>query len=240
MTKIFFSFFIIFFSIYSYTQEKIYQSENFTVTFNNNKLITHFISDSTIMESEFKNASLLINDLDADGNSEIVLIDSDTTLHQGFVIYVFNTLDDFFLVDSIIAGWTQPVIVVAEEIQYPVIICSNPDFQIFYSNINENYEPINVWKFEQGELYLANEEVYELFINENENLINLLTDELGNKKADCQRIKPYISLLASAYANFINAGETTSAFQMLDKYYTCEDIEKFKQTIDELLFIKEN
>lgn len=240
MTKIFVSFFILFFSIYSYTQEKIYQSENFTIMFSNNKLTAHFIPDSTIIESEFKNASLLLNDLDADGNSEIVLIENDSTLHSGYIIYVFNTLDDFFLVDSIMSGWTQPVIVDAEEIQYPVIICGNPDFQIFYSNINENYEPINVWKYVQGELYLANEEVYELFINENENLINLLTDELGNKKADCQTIKPYLSLLASAYANFINAGETTSAIQMVDKYYTCEDIEIFKQTIDELLFIKEN
>lgn len=240
MTKIFFLIFILLLSSPIHSQENVYQSENFNITFHSNKLTIHSVNDSLIFERECNNAYILQNDLDADGNSEIILIEYDSTFHFGFIVYVFNTLDDFFLVDSILAGRTEPVIVNDVEIQYNVIVCGNPDFEVFFSDSLENYEPINIWKFAQGELYLANEELYELFIIENENLVNLLTYELGNKIVDCPSIKPYLSLLATVYANFQNAGETASAIQVIDRFYKCDDKDFFKQTIDELLFIKEN
>jgi hypothetical protein len=178
-------------------------------------------------------------DLDLDGNSELIIIENDSLKNSGNIIYLFNTLDEFFLIDSIPAGITEPLVISPDEIPYPVILCGNPDFEIFFSENSENYEPINLWKFEQGELYLANEDVYDIYISENENLLGYLTAELEDKPPDCANVKPLLSAISAAYANFVNAGETSSAAQFLTKYYPCDDIETFKKTLDELLFIKE-
>jgi hypothetical protein len=231
------SFFL--FSFINNAQEKSYQFDNFKISVKGNDLTVASDTDSIIYSKNYNSISESAYDMDLDGNSEFMIFEKDSLLHNGYIIYLFNTLDEFFLVDSIPAGITEPLIINSDEINYPVIVCGNPDFQIFFSENSENCEPINLWKFEQGELYLANEDVYEIYISENDNLLTYLTSELGDNKINCNTVKPYLSAIASVYANFINAGEITSAAQFVSKYYPCDDIEKFKQTLDELLFVKE-
>lgn len=227
------------FTFFLQAQEKNYQFTNFQISVVGNEVSVLTESDSLIYQRTFINLIELTNDLEMDGSPEFIVFEKDSLLHAGYIIYLFNTLDEFFLIDSILAGITEPSIIISEEINYPLIVCGNQDFEIFFSDNNENYEPINLWKFEQGELYLANEDVYEIYLTENENLLGFLTTELGDSNLTCESVKPYISAIASAYANFINAGEASSALQLIDKFYSCADIENFKQTLDELLFIKE-
>lgn len=230
---------IFFFPLIIYAQDNIYHFENFNITITQNRVSVSSINDSILYERVFSDMIELTNDLDLDGNSEFIIFEKDSSLVPGYLVYVFNTLDDFFLIDSIIAGQREPSIITPAEIPYPLILCGNQDFEIFFSNGSENYVPINLWKLEHGELYLANEEVYDIFITENESLLNYISGEMGSKKINCDSAKPIISAIASAYANFINAGETASAIQVIKKYYACSDFENFKQTIDELLFIRE-
>jgi hypothetical protein len=220
-------------------QDRNYQFTEFQIFINGNKVTVLTETDSLIFERTFNNLNESTFDLDADGNSEFIVFEIDSLLHSGYIIYLFNTLDEFFLIDSILAGITEPSIIISGEINFPVINCGNPDFEIFFSDNSENYEPINLWKFEQGELYLANEDVYEIYLKENENLIEYINGELGNNNINCESVKPHISAIASVYANYINAGEVSTAVKLIKKYYPCKDLENFQQTIDELLFIKE-
>ncbi len=41
--------------------------------------------------------------------------------------------------------------------------------------------------------------------------------------------------IAAVYANYINAGEKSVASQFLKNYYLCEDLEQFKQKLNELI-----
>ncbi|QQS37564.1 MAG: hypothetical protein IPM56_06315 [Ignavibacteriales bacterium] len=220
-------------------QEKSFRFELFRVDITDSGFIVLTENDSIIFQQSFKSFSWLAKDLDLDLNDEFIIIENDSLTHSGHIIYLYNTLDDFFLVDSIVAGKTEPTIIDSDEIQYPVLVSGNPDFDIFFSDLYDNYEPINIWKYEQGELFLANEEIYDLFISENENLTDLLTTELSPSMINCSSVKPFLSVIASLYANYLNAGENSVAVQTLKKYYPCDDYENFKQTLDELLFIKE-
>ena len=55
---------------------------------------------------------------------------------------------------------------------------------------------------------------------------------------NCSTSQLYKGIVASVYANYLNAGEQSLATQMLKKYYLCDDIELFKQEIIDLIFPK--
>ena len=90
---------------------------------------------------------------------------------------------------------------------------------------------------ENNELFLVNDELYEPFIFENGNLIQLLEYYTENRN-DCFVSQSNKGIIASAYTNYINAGEQSLASQLLKKYYLCEDVELFKQQIIDLIYPK--
>jgi len=85
---------------------------------------------------------------------------------------------------------------------------------------------------------LVNDELFEPFIFENANLSQLMDYYTHNKIMDCSTSQLYKGIIASSFANYINAGEQSLAAQIVKKYYVCEDVENFKQDIMDLIFPK--
>ena len=121
------------FTIALNAQDKNYQFGSFQIFVAGNKVSVLAETDSIIIERNFFNIIELTTDLDLDGNSEFIVFEKDTLLHSGYIIYLFNTLDEFFLIDSIVAGKTIPSVIISDEIDYPLILSGNPDFEIFFS-----------------------------------------------------------------------------------------------------------
>lgn len=178
-------------------------------------------------------------DIDADKFDELVVVDSNFTDGKlNFTIYLFGSQENFKLIDSIYSASFFPFITYSEEIESMIIETGVPDFEIFNQTSELKALPINLWRLENGELLLVNDELYEPFIFENTNLIQLIDCYTKEKINDCSTSQRYKGMIASAFANYINAGEHSLAAQLLKKYYACEDIESFKQEIIDLIFPK--
>jgi hypothetical protein len=178
-------------------------------------------------------------DIDADQFDELIVVDSIITNGKlSFTIYLYSFKEEFKLIDSIYSGSFFPFITYSEEIESMIIETGVTEFGRFNQTIDAVSLPINLWKVENNELFLVNDELYEPFIFENANLIQLLEYYTSDKTKECSTSQLYKGIIASAFTNYMNAGEQSLAAQMLKKYYMCDDIENFKQEIIDLIFPK--
>jgi hypothetical protein len=217
------------------------ETGGFTFTFNGDSLTVQDTSGQQIYSEKFQNPFGYLADLDADGIDEFLVQDSSVTLDNQvlYQLYVYNTLDTFYLAGKINSGTTEPYETDSGEIEGLIIITGNPDF----SYLNENSKfvslPLNCWKFEDGKVSSINKEIYDQFMNENNNILSALDNSLSGGKNGCDSTLDLKSLIASGYINYLNAGENASASNFFNTYYHCEDASKFKQELDSI-FSKEN
>lgn len=193
----------------------------------------------SVFQKQFYRPYEYLADIDADQFDELIVVDSIITDRKlSFAIYLFSGEDNFKLIDSIYSGSFFPFISYSEEIESMIIETGIPEFAVFNQTANAVSLPINLWKVENNELFLVNDELYEPFIFENSNLIQLIDYHTLDKPIDCSTSQTYKGIIASAFTNYMNAGEQSLATQMLKKYYMCDDIENFKQEIIDLIFPK--
>lgn len=192
-----------------------------------------------VFSKEFRNPYNYLADIDNDQLDEMVIVDSiNSDKGLAFVIYFYSGDEDFKLIDSIDSGSFFPFITYSEEIESMIIETGNPEFEQFNFLSDANSLPINLWKIDNDTLIQVNDELYDPYILENTNLLQLLDYYAHNKGFDCSTSQFYKGMAASAFANYINAGEQALAYSMLKKYYLCDDLEIFKQEIINLLFPK--
>ncbi|OGU73513.1 MAG: hypothetical protein A2V93_06510 [Ignavibacteria bacterium RBG_16_34_14] len=221
----------------SFAQKESYQFELFTASLEGTKLSVITPDENLVLEKEFFHPFSFISDLDEDDVQELLIIDSiQTNGNTGFILYVFNTIDSFYLADSINSGLIFPYETFSGEIEGLIIVTGNNDFSYLNKESEIKAIPINCWKFEDGEIFYVNEELYDIFITENETVLSSIDLEDINH---CVKSTEMKSLLATVYINSLNAGEKASAENFLKTFYLCEDIEKFKEELDSL-FYKEN
>jgi len=193
----------------------------------------------SVFQKQFYRPYEYLADIDADQFDELIIVDSIITDGKlSFAIYLFSGEDNFKLIDSIYSGSFFPFISYSEEIESMIIETGISEFAVFNQTANAVSLPINLWKVENNELFLVNDELYEPFIFENSNLIQLIDYHTLDKPIDCSTSQLYKGIIASAFTNYMNAGEQSLAAQMLKKYYMCDDIENFKQEIIDLIFPK--
>lgn len=193
----------------------------------------------SVFQKQFYRPYEYLADIDADQFDELIVVDSIITDRKlSFAIYLFSGEDNFKLIDSIYSGSFFPFISYSEEIESMIIETGIPEYAVFNQTTNLVSLPINLWKVENNELFLVNDELYEPFIFENSNLIQLIDYHTLDKPIDCSTSQTYKGIIASAFTNYMNAGEQSLATQMLKKYYMCDDIENFKQEIIDLIFPK--
>lgn len=190
-----------------------------------------------VLQKQFLNPNIYASDVDSDGLDELIVVDSLTSEKaSSYVLYLYSTLDGLSLIDSIFSGSFFPVVSYSDEIESTIIITGNPEFEKFNSTGENDFLPINTWKLDDDNLFLLNEELYEPFLNENANLVQILQEIISSKKMDCETSISNKGLISAVFTNYLNAGEQALAAQALKNYYVCPDIEQFRKEILEIIY----
>ncbi|MGE5795211.1 MAG: hypothetical protein ACM34N_00425, partial [Ignavibacteria bacterium] len=113
-------------------------------------------------------------------------------------------------------------------------VTGNPVFDRYNMNTEFFFSPLNCWKYESSQVFLVNEEMYELLLTENENIIEFIED-YSRDSYNCTFTKEILGAVTSAYVNYVNAGETAIASQFLRKYYLCSDFDQLKIELQKML-----
>lgn len=234
------SFFLISFPLFSQDfQNKsnaAAEPASFTAVLENRILNGYDNTGRNVFTKKFNNPSLLNADLDFDGIDEYIVIDSIAlqNTEPSYKIFVFNTVDSFYTPDSINSGGMYPYFEVNNETGEAIIISGNSYFDKFNSNTEFFFSPINCWRYEDCKLILCNEEAYDFLISENDALIDFI-ENCEMHRDSCAFSKEILGAVASAYINFLNAGEKAKASQFLKGYYKCSDINQLKEEFQKLL-----
>lgn len=225
-------FFGLFINSIVYPQSDEFQFEFFTVKLESNRLIVNSNSNE-IFSKVFENPFVYLSDLDQDGNNELLVKDViNTNGNNEYLLYIFNTLDTFFISREITSGLKEPYEIVSGEIDGLIIISGNPDFNIYNKEIEFIFLPINCWKFEEGEVYLINDLLYDPFIEENNSISVFLDKIFMDEGKDCSTSVKVRAAIASGYMNYLNAGELAVASNFLKTYYLCNDTTEFNYELD--------
>ena len=219
-----FLFFLFIFSFNIFAQQDTISFDKFYILFQGNLLQAFDNNNQIFYQKKFNNPEPYTADLNDDDADEYLVLDSTVNNNvPWYILYIYNTKDKFSLIDSIISGSTEPYETTSGDLGGTVIV-AEIDFEQFNNGTENYFIPINCWRYEDSAIFLVNDEVYNVFINENESIMNYLMIILTiiQKIAGHQMIKAPI---AAAYANYMNAGEKSVASQFLKSYYLCEDIE---------------
>jgi hypothetical protein len=219
---------LFFFSTFFYAQE--YKTDDYTISVEAGNLTLLTGEGRVFYSKTFNSPSVNFTDLDDDGVEELFIIDSTSNSNSTFIIYIYNTIDSFALADSIISGVVNPYIATSDEIEGLIIVTGNYGFNEFNEGEVEKFLPLDVWRYDSGELFNLNEEVYDIFLAENEYIINFL--EGSAAKGDCSKAKEVIAAIAAAYENYLSAGEDSLAYHFLNKFYDCSDREQLKAKLE--------
>ena len=216
--------------------QQIFTFDTFTAQIQNSELTVKDNGGETVFEKMFSNPHDYAIDLDGDSVNEYIVIDSSgSTNLPSYTIYIFNTIDEFTIADSIASGITEPYDMFSNEEGGEIVVTGNKDFEIFADGDSDIFLPLNCWKYDSGQIYLINDNIYDLFIQENGEIIDYLDSYNESGEYNCNTASQVKSAVAAAYANYIHAGEVTIASQFIKKYYPCDDVDKFLKNINELL-----
>lgn len=218
--------------------QRAFTFDMFTAQLHDSLLTVKDNGDQIVFEMTFNNPHDYTVDLDGDSVDEYIVIDSAGTSDlPDYVIYIFNTIDEFSLADSIHSGTTEPYDTFSNEEGGEIIVTGNADFESFNGadSDSEIFLPIDCWKYDSGQIYLINSDIYDLFIQENEEIIDYLDSFSESGEFTCDMSRKNKSAIAAAYANYVNAGEVTIASQFIKKYYLCDDIDDFIKNINQIL-----
>jgi len=219
-----------------YCQGRTYIYDLFSAKIENTNLQVFDKDKHLVIEKKFNDPYDLSVDLDRDGVDEYLVVDDLKKDDKDFyTLYIFNTIDSFYLADSICSGYLEPYQTNSEEVGGIIIVGGNPKFDSLNTQNNDVYVPINCWQYEKGKISLANDKIYKLFIAENDTMMDVIDSYYDVNGSDCKSTNVMRGLIASVYANYMHAGDKLLAAQFLRRYYHCDAIENFKKSLNSLL-----
>jgi hypothetical protein len=232
--KVFFLFLFLFlFSFISFAQADSSSQYSFWMK---ERILSVFLDDNLIYQKSFLRPDGYTIDLDEDNNNEFVVIDSISIGSEFYyTLYIFNTLDSFYLCDSINSGYTKPYETASEDVEGILFAAANPEYDRFNKLNDTYYSTLNFWKFVEGNVFLVNSEVYDLFIERNNVIIEIIDNYIGTENLNCEISKEIFGAVAAVYGNYLSAGEDALAIKFLKEYYTCEDIDALANELKELV-----
>lgn len=230
------------YSAFIFPQEGEYKFDNFSISVKNNIVLAKSQTGETLYSRNFGNVKEFMADMDGDSIPEFCLIGNKIDGgNSTYNLYVFNTVDTFFLADSLESLNTEPYLVFSEELEKDVIVVGNPDIlKISGIRKDSSIVPLDCYEFDGNTFNLANNEMYDFFMQTNEELLDSLDDFYASHPMDCQNAKEIKLLLASIYLNYLNANEDSMALHFLNKYYFCDDVTEFKTKLTELLKVEQD
>ena len=223
-------------TLQSFAQNNDFSFDLFNANIENNVLTVRNKKNVLIYQKTFSHPCVDTADLDNDGINEFILIDSTANKSKFYyTIFIYNTIDSFYVADSINSGMMRPYRTFSKELKSTMIVTGNPKFDSFNSDTMDVYLPLNCWDYESGKVSDVNGSLYDFFIAENDTLLENMDSYLENEPKDCNTTLQLKAIIASIYVNYLQAGEKILARQFLHKYYFCKDVEIFKQKISSLL-----
>lgn len=209
---------------------------DYTMIFNDDLLTVKDNNGEVVYSRNFNNSTFFISDLDDDSSDEVIVIDNLIKNNiNNYNVFVYSTSDDFILADSISSGSSEPTLLESDELGAFVIEAGNINFEQYNTGIEKSL-PLSFYKYEDYELLLVDDEIYQNYISENEELTGFIDDYILENGSNCQSLAKVKNLIVSVYVNFINAEELSLANQFLKKYYSCPDYSKLKSDIDKFFF----
>lgn len=218
-------------------QENIFSTESFIIRLTGSNLYVENLDRELIFESSFNNPNGNVIDFDNDGFVEFMLNDySISSGRKYYYTYIYNTVDSFYLIDSIYSGLKKPYYTYSYELNEVILITGTPDTDTLNDLQNtEIFSPLICWGFANDEFGIINDRLYDIFIDENNKSIDYI-DSLYNKDGkNCNTASILRSAIAAVFINYIYADEAAMADKSFNKYYNCEDKVKFKEAIKKLL-----
>ncbi len=229
------AFILLFFTGFLPAQDEVFLFDEFSVKISGKKLIAIDNDENITFEKYFNAPKFFPEDLDGDNVVELICIDSKASeLNNIFTLYLFNTLDFFNLIDSLESGITEPYTTLSEETGETIIVTGNPAFMSLISKNDEFFLPVDCWKYDSGELFLVNDEVYAIFIMENDQILTFIESYYDANGKSCESTQNIKASIAACYINYLNAGELSVASQLLNKFYFCSDTDQFRKSLFEL------
>ncbi|MGE5402205.1 MAG: hypothetical protein ACM3S2_17540 [Ignavibacteriales bacterium] len=221
----------------SFAQDSTYSVEDFNIRFDNSHLVVEDINKNIVYDRVFQNPNGFVLDLDNDGTGEFLVNDYTETDGQNFyTLYVFNTTGTFYLTDSIYSGLKDPYYFYSDEISNVVLVTGSPDFDSLNQAAAEtSFSPLVCWSFVDSSLSIVNDQLYDIFLDENEANISYMDSVCKSKGRTCEASQEFRAAIAATYANYVYADENALAEKMLEEYYFCDDLKKFKEQISKLL-----
>jgi hypothetical protein len=213
-------------------------SSKFRIELDSNILYVKNEIGQVIFSKTFHAAQEQFIDFNLDGIDEYYVKDcSYDGKYFFYTAYIFSQVDNFKLIDSMYSGLTDPMTIYSDETNSFVLICGQPELDsinILY-NPDHFYPSLNCYRYSGEKFYNANEEIYDIFINENELLVEYLDKEYGRFTKSCEITNNLKPIIAAVYLNLLKASEIVIAKQFLNNYYFCKDIDMFSKFILDLL-----
>ena len=232
-------FFVLLYFPILFSQNESHSFDLFTVILKNNLLTVKNLDSIIIYQKKFNEPTDMTADLDDDGVDEYLVTDAyEKNGSSYFTLFIYNTIDTFYLADSIFSGLIEPYLNESEDLNGKIIISGKPQFDFLNSDTSDVFIPIDCWKFSDGKVELVNYQVYDAFISENDNIIDYVDKYYKLNTKDCNSTKNILAAIAAAYVNYLNASENAVGSQFLESYYFCKDVQEFKSKIINLM--KEN
>lgn len=220
-----------------YAQSNNIRIENFNIDIVDARLEVKDQFDKNVYERTFLNPSGYTADLDDDGISEYLV--NDFQEDEGkyyYTVYIYNTVDSFYLSDSIYSGLKEPYYLFSEEISSTVLITGSPDLDSLYiPDMDYIFSPLVCWSYRDNGLEIVNDELYDIYISENEKNISYVDSVYDANGKSCEIARKLKLAIATIYMNYLYANENTNAEQAMRYYYNCEDREKFREALRKLL-----
>ena len=236
MKKYLFVFIIFLSQSKSFAQDNIFSTESFIINLSGSNLTAENLERTVIFQKSFKNPAGVVVDLDNDNNVEFLV--NDFSIIDGrkhYFTYIYNTLDTFYLMDSIYSGLKKPYYTFSYELNEVILISGSPDFDTLNTNqLDEIYSPLICWGFLGTEFGIVNDKLYDIFLTENEKHIDFIDSVYRVNIKSCGTSQLVRSIIAAVFINYLYADEKTMAEKSFYQYYDCDDKEKFKSSIQKL------
>jgi hypothetical protein len=220
-----------------FAQDNLFTTESFIVKITGSKLVVEeLLERKTIFRKDFIHPTGYVIDLDNDGNVEFLINDYSESEGKNFYsVFIYNTIDSFYLIDSILSGLKEPYYTFSDEINEVILITGSPDFDSYNSEeIETIFSPLICWGFQGNEFGLVNDQLYNIFINENEKYIDFIEEQYKAKGKNCNTANSLRGVIASIYINYYFADERAVADKALDEFFVCDNKARFKEEIIKL------
>lgn len=205
-----------------------------TINLSGNILEVKNPADNILFQHTFNHPSASTSDLDGDGIDELLITDYlEKSEKKDYIFYVFSMMDVISQAE-IYSGYFEPYVIFSEEIQKNIIISGDSTLN-YLNQGSEIFYPLICREYQDGYFVNVNNDLYDLFISDNENIIEYLDNYFKSNRRDCASGVNIKNAVAAGYINYLSAGEITMANHFFQNYYLCDDSLEFKEILNNLL-----